>query len=73
MELTIHINNSWFSENKWRFTATGDYDLTTWMGRNMVGKYECIYRYNSGNPMYVIVIDDESDAIMFKLRWAGNK
>ena len=49
--------------------AQNDEEFATWMKNNMKGKYECDYRFNSGDPMFTILIRDDEDATLFKLRW----
>lgn len=57
----------------WRcWIYTHDYanvDIDTWMKKNMTGEYECIHRFNSGNPMHTIFITSDEDATLFKLTW----
>lgn len=40
-----------------------------WMFANLKGSFACTLRFNGGNPMWVIFIEDERDAMLFKLRW----
>lgn len=40
-----------------------------WMRRNMKGKYDCTFRFNSGNPMITVLIKNDEDATLFKLTW----
>lgn len=50
-----------------------DNEVTEWMMKNMKGRYTCIRRFNSGNPMHTIHITDPEDATFFKLTWlCGN-
>lgn len=46
-----------------------DREFQRWMHKNMKGKYECSLKYNSGNPMFLIIIKDGQDATLFKLTW----
>lgn len=41
-----------------------------WMKRNIIGSYDCTWRFNSGNPMYTVFIKDDEDAMLFKLKWS---
>lgn len=50
----------------WAF-AQGVIDLESWMAENMSGPYECDLRFNSGDPMYTIYIQDEADAMFYVL------
>ena len=42
-------------------------EFEKWMYTNMNGKYECVYRFNSGDPMFTVTIYD--DTTLFKLTW----
>lgn len=44
-------------------------DFEKWMNKNMKGKHETIFRFNSGNPAYTVHIKDAEDAAFFKLTW----
>ena len=44
-------------------------EFENWMQRNMKGDYEAIHRFNSGDPMFTVFIQDEEDAALFKLTW----
>jgi len=46
-----------------------DYAFEEWMDKNMLGKFECIHRFNSGDPMYTVQICNDEDATLFKLTW----
>jgi hypothetical protein len=46
-----------------------DIEFEKWMKKNMKGKYDCTHRYNSGDPMYTVLIYDDEDATLFKLMW----
>jgi hypothetical protein len=52
----------------WAYVAD-DIDFTTWMDNNMTGYYECDLKFNSGDPMYLIIIRNDEDATLFKIRW----
>lgn len=52
----------------WVYPADDDV-FVDWMGKNMQGEYSCIHRFNSGNPMYTVHIQDDEDATLFKLTW----
>ena len=47
----------------------GDAEFVTWMKNNMIGSYECDWRFNNGDPMYTVHIRSDEDATAFKLRW----
>jgi len=49
--------------------AANDAEFVDWMRENMRGKYECDYRFNSGDPMHTVLIREDEDATLFKLRW----
>jgi hypothetical protein len=53
----------------WHCRAYADNDFENWMEQNMKGKYDCTFRFNSGDPMYTIHICNNEDAILFKLIW----
>lgn len=40
-----------------------------WMDKNMKGKFDCSFRFNSGDPMHTVWIRDDEDATLFKLTW----
>lgn len=44
-------------------------NIEDWMETNMKGEYDCIYRFNSGDPAYFITIKESEDATLFKLTW----
>jgi len=48
---------------------SSDTDFEGWMKQNMKGRYDCTFRFNSGNPMYTVLISDDEDATLFKLTW----
>jgi hypothetical protein len=39
-----------------------------WMQENCPDS-ECSYKFNSGNPMYTVRINDDKECMLFKLRW----
>ena len=49
--------------------AGEDENIEQWMKDNMVGEYECDFRFNSGDPMHTIIIRENEDAMLFKLKW----
>jgi hypothetical protein len=55
----------WFC---WVFTSNYQ-EFEEWMQQNMVGKYDCTPRFNSGNPMTTVWIREDEDATKFKLKW----
>jgi hypothetical protein len=46
-----------------------DDNIEEWMKENMTGYYECDWRFNSGDAMYTVLIKENEDATLFKLRW----
>lgn len=44
-------------------------DFGKWMKKNMKGKYDCTFRFNSGDPMHTVWIKEDEDATLFKLTW----
>ena len=40
-----------------------------WMEANMTGPYDCILRFNSGDPMHTVTVCADQDAVLFKLTW----
>lgn len=54
----------------WHCWVYGDNSkFEEWMERSMRGKYDCTFRFNSGNPMTTVMIYDDEDATLFKLTW----
>ena len=53
----------------WAYATHMKEDFEEWMEQNMLGRYDCTLRFNSGNPMYTVWIENEVDASAFKLRW----
>ena len=53
----------------WAYTNNNEL-FNEWMKRSMVGEYESIFRFNSGDPMYTVHIISDIDASLFKLTWA---
>lgn len=51
----------------WAYAARMDFDLEKWMEDNFQGKFDCTLRFNSGDPMYTVWIEDERDATLFCL------
>jgi hypothetical protein len=39
-----------------------------WMAKNCPTT-DCTHRFNSGDPMYTIYIKDDTEAMIFNLRW----
>lgn len=52
----------------WIYPSNG-LDIDKWMEENMIGAYDCSFRFNSGNPMHTIFIASNEDATLFKLTW----
>ena len=52
----------------WVYTDS-EHEFSKWMENNIVGSYELDYRFNSGDPMFTILIRDDEDATVYKLRW----
>ena len=42
-------------------------DIVQWMEQTMTGVYECDCRFNNGNPIYTIYIQEQRDAEFFIL------
>lgn len=55
----------WFC---WVYTDD-EASFTKWMKKNMKGKYDCTFRFNSGDPMHTVWIQNDEDATLFKLTW----
>jgi len=49
--------------------ADDNKDFEKWMRKNMKGKYDCTFRFNSGDPMHTVWIREDEDATLFKLTW----
>lgn len=59
----------------WRCNFREDYrgqgeELEAWLRDNMSDTYECLFRFNSGDPCYFIHIYGEDDLTAFRLRWS---
>lgn len=39
------------------------------MNDNIIGEYECDFRFNGGDCMFTVHIVKDEDATIFKLRW----
>ena len=52
----------------WVYPAD-DTEFEEWMTQNMKDECEFTYRFNSGNPMYTVIIKSDEDATLFKLKW----
>ncbi len=44
-------------------------EFLEWMENNMTGEYNCISRFNNGDPMLTVDIRSSEDALKFKLKW----
>jgi hypothetical protein len=55
----------WFC---WAY-ASDEREFERWMKKNMKGKYDCTFRFNSGDPMHTVWIKEDEDATLFKLTW----
>ena len=51
------------------YASAGPFDVEKWMKVNMAKKYECNFKFNSGNPIYTIHITDPQDALLFKITY----
>jgi len=45
-----------------------DPEFEDWMSKNCPTA-DCTHRFNSGNPMYTVFIKDDTEAMLFNLRW----
>lgn len=52
----------------WVYAADND-EFSKWMQDNMIGEYECDFRFNSGDPMHTVFIREDQDATLFKIKW----
>jgi hypothetical protein len=55
----------------WTYPAVG-FDFDTWMEENCPTA-ECIFRFNSGDPMYTVRIHDPTEATVFILKFNVNQ
>lgn len=46
----------------------GHKEFCKWL-KTCKGDYEFDWRFNSGDPMYTLLLRDDADATAFKLRW----
>ena len=51
----------------WAYAARSEFDLEKWMEDHFQGKFECTLRFNSGDPMYSVWIEQDIDATLFCL------
>ena len=51
----------------WTYAARSEFALEKWMEDHFQGKFDCTLRFNSGDPMYTVWIEDERDATLFCL------
>lgn len=65
---TVFFNKEIVGWHCW-FYPSDNTDVEAWMKQNMTGKYDCTFRFNSGDPMYTILITKDEDATLFKLTW----
>lgn len=70
--MEISVNEGIYDpDNKyWKFSVKTNNIvlLKEWLDNN-IKDYECIFRYNSGDPLYLLSIKDNSDLLVFKMRW----
>ena len=52
----------------WVYAADAK-EFSSWMEECCPGA-ELIYRFNSGDPMISVYIQDEQEAILFRLKWS---
>lgn len=50
---------------------TNNAEFVNWTKENCPNSY-IAKKFNSGNPMFVVFLPDEKDAMMFYLRWVQN-
>ncbi len=55
---------SWFC---WVYVQT-KFNFQEWMDK-YCPTAECTFRFNSGNPVYIVTISDEQEALLFQLKW----
>jgi len=53
----------------WAYASHVKEEFEQWVENNIEGEYECVFRYNSGDPMFTVRIVEDEDATLFKLRW----
>jgi hypothetical protein len=54
----------------WVFCESIDVpEFTNWIKNNIKGNHSAEYRFNSGDPMFTVFIQDADDATRFKLTW----
>lgn len=44
-------------------------EFEEWMKKNMLHSYDLTWRFNSGDPMMTLWIENDEDAALFKLRF----
>ena len=52
----------------WIYPADDD-EFSTWM-QECCPQADITYRFNGGDPMWSVYINDEQEALMFKLKWS---
>ena len=45
-----------------------DREFEQWMANNCPTA-DCTHRFNSGDPMYTVYINDDKEAMLFELKW----
>ena len=45
-----------------------DVEFADWMAENCPSS-DCLHRFNSGDPVWTVIIKDEQEATLFALRW----
>lgn len=74
---TEYLSNRIFDEDLqgWHCHAytTDDLAFDQWMAKNMKGRYDCTFRFNSGNPYCHVWISSAEDATFFKITFMGQK
>ena len=58
---------NWFC---WVYVQT-DFNFGEWFEKNCPTG-DCTFRFNSGNPVYIVTMTDEKEALLFQLKWKVN-
>ena len=55
----------------WKAIADANINLSKWCKDHCVGKFDCEYKFNSGNPHFYLYFAEQRDAEFFWLAFSG--
>lgn len=53
----------------WIYRSDEDQEIENWMKDTMVGNWTLSPKFNSGTPIFICHIENEQDAMLFKLKY----